>query len=71
MMDPVTAAAYGTLAVTVIGAVGTQLRSTIKLTRSLGSPGDLGTVHDTLKAIDGRLTKMCERLEAVEAKVHV
>ena len=68
-MDAASIAAWGTVAVTVVGALGTQIRSTMKLSRSIGSPNGLGSIHEAIAKMDGRLSGLCVRLEAVEEKV--
>lgn len=58
--------------VLIIGAAGAQVGMILqnwKMGRAVGTPNGLGSIHDALKTMDGRLSTLCERLKAVEDKV--
>lgn len=57
------------LIITAAGAQLGMLLSTLKTGRAVGSPNGLGSVHDALKSLDGRLSTLCDRLKAVEERV--
>lgn len=58
--------------VLIIGALGTQLGLALqawKGSRAIGSPNGLGTVHEALKTICGKLDALGVRVSKVEEKV--
>lgn len=67
MNDPVVLTA-------LVTAVGTQLVAVVKAVRcqkqtadAIGSPNGLGTVHQALQTINGKLDSMDSRLTALES----
>jgi hypothetical protein len=67
-MDPVILTA-------LVTAVGSQLVAVIKAARcqketsaSIGTPNGLGSVHDALRTIDGKLDGLTERVTVLEGR---